>query len=401
MSHMQSLSLRKPKVISADFLISTPMFLGGSDQTVDLVQFRNSSLKGALRFWWRALQWGKIVESTQANGQPDITTKALKLLHEREGDLFGHVGEKPAQSKIKIKSTLDLNGAKKIELKQDLANSYLLGQGLFHFRDKLTREAVPAGVELHIELQLNNLSEGQSNELEDSLKALGILGGIGSRSRRGFGSLSIQKICSSAGVLTQFDSAESLRSFLQTLNFSAPANSPISAINSATRIDWFSGRSATDIHKEVNNQMQLYRSFGREGKVLNQDAELNFIADHHLVFEAIQSGKIKSLPKRIIFGLPHNYRFSSTGNQASFDAQNGRRASPLFIHIHKLANNAGCLAIQTYMGGLFLPSDVRVEATSKSFRSPALLPAIVDPNVIYTYLDRFKSCSGHEVIRHG
>ncbi|WP_418647823.1 type III-B CRISPR module RAMP protein Cmr1 [Thauera butanivorans] len=47
-------------------LIVTPMFLGGENHEVDHTQMRNASLKGALRFWWRALNWGANAEGSQS-----------------------------------------------------------------------------------------------------------------------------------------------------------------------------------------------------------------------------------------------------------------------------------------------------------------------------------------------
>jgi len=43
--------------IKATYKIVTPMFLGGADHEEEI---RVPSIKGALRFWWRALAWGAI-----------------------------------------------------------------------------------------------------------------------------------------------------------------------------------------------------------------------------------------------------------------------------------------------------------------------------------------------------
>ena len=67
--------------ILAEYEITTPMFLGGGvPEDVDL---RPPSIKGVLRFWWRAMKWGDCLKET------DSELEALKKLHRLEADLFG------------------------------------------------------------------------------------------------------------------------------------------------------------------------------------------------------------------------------------------------------------------------------------------------------------------------
>jgi CRISPR-associated protein Cmr1 len=50
--------------ILAEYEITTPMFLGGGvPQDVDL---RPPSIKGMLRFWWRAMKWGDCLKETDS-----------------------------------------------------------------------------------------------------------------------------------------------------------------------------------------------------------------------------------------------------------------------------------------------------------------------------------------------
>ncbi|HPU57120.1 MAG TPA: type III-B CRISPR module RAMP protein Cmr1, partial [Verrucomicrobiota bacterium] len=46
------------KTLTATYRIVTPMFLGGANPESQ-AELRISSIKGALRFWWRALMWGR------------------------------------------------------------------------------------------------------------------------------------------------------------------------------------------------------------------------------------------------------------------------------------------------------------------------------------------------------
>jgi len=72
--------------IEAQFEIVTPMFIGDAEQNA--TEISPSSVKGALRFWWRALNWGRFLE--QAGNE----AKALQLLHRQEVMLFGGLPEK-------------------------------------------------------------------------------------------------------------------------------------------------------------------------------------------------------------------------------------------------------------------------------------------------------------------
>ena len=123
------MKLKTPTELVAHYKITTPMFLGGGgkdqrdqrDQRADNTQFRNASFKGALRFWWRALNWGAALKDA-GNQQ----AAALSLLHEREGKLFGLAsdGNHSRQSCVQIHS--ELRGA--MVYKNNLPNhTYLLG----------------------------------------------------------------------------------------------------------------------------------------------------------------------------------------------------------------------------------------------------------------------------------
>jgi CRISPR-associated protein Cmr1 len=47
-----------PSKVAATFEVTTPLFLGDVDPASS-VELRAPSIKGALRFWWRALAWSR------------------------------------------------------------------------------------------------------------------------------------------------------------------------------------------------------------------------------------------------------------------------------------------------------------------------------------------------------
>ncbi|MBN2855348.1 MAG: hypothetical protein JXK51_03820 [Halothiobacillaceae bacterium] len=69
---------------------------------------------------------------------------------------------------------------------------------MYHFKDGLLRGYLPNGGKLTITLtvhpKISNENLPDREQLIESLKALGLLGGLGSRSRKGLGSLAIEAL---------------------------------------------------------------------------------------------------------------------------------------------------------------------------------------------------------------
>jgi len=135
-----------------DCEIVTPMFLAGSFTSEP--ELRPPSLKGIMRYWWRAV-----------NG-----TLPLKDLKEKESNIFGASNEQIGKSKFNIR----------IQSKRLYAHGYNpIPYKRFQF------EGFDPGQEISIALT----SYHEVSKLEDILKLSLILGGLGRRTRRGFGSL--------------------------------------------------------------------------------------------------------------------------------------------------------------------------------------------------------------------
>lgn len=401
----------KPVEITAEYKITTPMFLGGAfpEESLDNQIFRNASLKGALRFWWRALNWGRIL--TDEKGDKE---KALKTLHVAEGILFGKAsdGKNSVQSRVQLRT--ELIGAKFQPKSANLPRlGYLLGLGLYHFRDGLLRPYIEGGLlRVTVKLKLDPQAAGTNQEqeaasiksIEKALIALGVFGGLGSRARKGFGSLAIQSIQNPTETRT-FKALSDIEQFVTSLNYSAPANAPLTAFSSQTRIDCLlGGKDSLSLLADIGDEMQLYRSYGQNGKVNGENARRNFVSDHDNALKAASGEMIALLPERSVFGLPHNYFFSS--NQARLDIapevpSMNRRASPLFIHIHQFPDGQ-CLAIQSLLAGQFLPKGLAVELKGGRRRNTLTDPTVKYP-VIHRYLDGFQHLKGfkeHKVLRH-
>lgn len=165
----------------------TPMFLAGADQSK--AELRAASIKGLLRYWWRALQ-----------AEPD-----LGKLREKESRIFGSSDEKTGGgssfamrviSKGELKPTknsfppnpqyqVPVEGKTfKINILEYLAYGtyeYIQRQG-----NVFTREYYPSKTKFDIVLSFTD--EAWKDEVLKAFYVWYVFGGVGSRSRNGFGS---------------------------------------------------------------------------------------------------------------------------------------------------------------------------------------------------------------------
>jgi CRISPR-associated protein Cmr1 len=373
------------KKIEASFTIVTPMFIGDAKQEAHDV--RPSSLKGALRFWWRALNWAPI----RANAANDAA--ALLALHREEARLFGIAAgaDSGGQGLFLLLIKQNVQAANHGFQGMTAAQLYLLGQGLGTFKggNQTTRSALVSGEFTASLLFRPGSADADIASVAKALFAFGLLGGLGSRARHGMGSVSLTQ-WQGAGLEVPSDVAAYRQTIKGLLPEQPTALPPFTAFSSKARLDI--SASATDPLKlltVVGGEMQMYRSYGQKGEVAGHPAEQNFAPDHDLVLQATQGKQIDRAPVRSVFGLPHNYFFSSTKSKADINyapaGKDARRASPLMLHIHRLPDGS-CLAVHTLLPATFLPAGARVTVKSKVRSQVSVTP---DWDVLHTFLNRF------------
>lgn len=401
----------QPSILRASFHINTPMFAAGSQQSK--AELTPTAFKGLLRFWWRALNWSHIFLASHQNKE-----KALKELHKKEGAVFGLAAEKGSQSRCLVNAvdfkSITANTEKENIKKWQYANNkqginYLLGQGLYHYKKGLNRNALTPQQTFNITLTVSSEHETQ---IVDALKLMGLLGGFGSRSRHGFGSVTLIDIYkrSFAGnnefISLKIDVSNAVKS-LRTLlkNYECRKNQvepPLSAFYAKTRIDVvpFDDVDAINLLNKVGEELQLYRSWGKKDKndiyTINgietgTRAEQNFRSDHDMMKTYIHTIPSNlTHPKRVIFGLPHAYIYSD-GSKIKVDASlispnkkiKTRRSSPLIQHIHKTTNNQYQL-IHCLFQSEFLPKN------GKIFIKDTIINPQIDWQTITNFMNRSK-----------
>lgn len=177
--------------VSVEIETITPMFLAGADQSK--AELRAASIKGVLRFWWRALQ-----------AEPN-----LDRLREKESKIFGSSDEKTGGgSSFAIRLFYDNETLKPTKTKFLSNQQYqvpvegktfkinileYLAYGTYEYVPRegnvFTREYYPARTRFNIILSF--MDEECRNDVLSALYVWSIFGGIGSRSRNGFGSFDI------------------------------------------------------------------------------------------------------------------------------------------------------------------------------------------------------------------
>jgi len=163
--------------------VETPLF-GGDDPQSDRTgsPIRVPSIRGVLRYWFRAVA-----------GAHGITDK--EPLWKEERAVFGST-DHPSPIRLRISEGPPASGKGS---KPKWAGGtgwgnrfhgaqYLLGQGLWHFRTGLTRPFVAPGEKFKLDVRLSDSDEVNQRFLL-AMWAWLTYGGLGARTRRGFGQL--------------------------------------------------------------------------------------------------------------------------------------------------------------------------------------------------------------------
>lgn len=399
--------------VTATFEIVTPMFLGDADQQANRI--RESSIKGALAFWWRALNYCKFA----ANKSPE---QALREMQKRELELFGGPDRQSGfllrvergigkDDLIHERCILGKDGTgfktpKRNDERTVGVGARYLGYGLinaFYTRGnpekgnpekqpgELERSCIMANRTFSVSFLFNrSMSETDIDEITTAIKLFGLLGGLGSRVRRGWGSVSLIKLQSDS-LDVKWSPANNKQSYQDQLAALFPKDQmrlsgcgfPLTAFAKESRV-WMadkklSNRKSSSQDAIWNNPLEAldwlgralldYRAWGRNGKFGEQAVQQQFIEDHHWFRKGSNDGDI---PFRTAFGLPHMY--DSKKHQGVSIADNGddpgRRASPMLMHIHKIGGSF--VAVVTLIPTSYAQKDIiaknsRNQTTSKHF----------------------------------
>jgi len=194
--------------------VVTPI-LGGSHQPrdIDAVDvIRVPSIRGHLRFWWRALYAAQYADAD--------------ALYQREGALWGRAanddgGRSAVEIRVNVEGTPGSPDTSDIDLQQT-PGAYALWPARAEKKTKTpTAPRRQPGTRFHLTLKVPAAHEA---EVKNTLRAWILFGGYGGRTRRGLGSLKV--IGDVNGWLPTAATREALTSLFGTDIFAAPTQKP-------------------------------------------------------------------------------------------------------------------------------------------------------------------------------
>lgn len=324
----------------------TPLFLGGADPKNGPPELRVPSIRGALRYWLRALLGGAMEDS-------DLT-----LLKTAEDAVFGSTeagasaiilgvqhNDLRVQTYRKRRAHRDQQGHYKPEGMDYLFWS--LGEigSEEHGNWQPGRQYVEPGTRVLLKMKPRLGIEDAEDRLRQAGAALWLLvqlGGLGARSRRGAGSLIARQVSGGQDLLEfgPASSASELQAQLKNGLTKAHALIPRSVHSSrpssfdvlardlcrcwviAGRQPWKSYRDALD---GIGAQMIEFRGYR--------------LPDHDTVRDWMEQAKTPPTVERAAFGLPLPFRYSKGGpSDVVQGKEHDRRSSPLWLHVTKLSN---------------------------------------------------------------
>ncbi|MDP8161610.1 type III-B CRISPR module RAMP protein Cmr1 [Pasteurella skyensis] len=385
-----------PTTLTATYKIITPMFIGDAEQNASWIS--PMSFKGALRFWWRALAWGRI------RAEKENDEEALKALHHQEALLFGSSADNPdkknkknapktyGRGTIKIQVIADeltasdkqLKGKVHDKLKNYTASKYL-GYGVINYHGELERDCINEGKTFKVKVIVDNSAEIEN--LKDALILMGLLGGLGSKARKGYGSINLVKL-EGKGINWQspkdFDDYKyMLKALVEVPKDMKKVKTlpPFSAFSDETLIvKLFEKNCPYKVLGFYGKAMIEYRSWGQRGKIAKFDENGTQQKEYDEEKKKMRNSFVKSQksfkddhdwskdtgsypnfhPERVVFGLPHNYGKKPTVGRGLLNNKEGRRASPLFFHVQEIEGKY--YGIATLLKAEFLPANEKIKA---------------------------------------
>lgn len=381
--------------VEAVYRIVTPMFCGGADG--QQAELRAQSIKGVLRFWYRACVLPKY--------------KTWQAVQQAERYVFG---DSNSGQGIFLLSVVQQNiSAEYDENNRDMLQPgcAYLGYGPVGF-SKRPGEAKGSNrvnrpylqkdhtftVQLFFRPQRENGLEEHKQDLMLALKAWGLLGGMGARARRGFGSVALERLVINGQehwkmpqTIQEVENA--IADFVAKLGELENTLPDYTAFSRHSKLALVAkGNSPLAVLNEIGKEMIRYRSYGvsRNGGARRlpwgeiQDKPL-FKSDHDWVHHVLNGRKVERLPDKVVFGLPFSY-----GTKKVDIGSDIRRASPLLIHIHQAGQQY--IGILTLLPAVFY-HNARVKVKKKDCGEVAALPAEnIDTTyaVIENYMHRFQ-----------
>lgn len=352
------------KRLECQLELLTPAFLGGHEprKLDEITPVRAHSVRGQLRWWFRAaaatLIW-------PANDTPQAREQAITDLRTVESLLFGDT--KRISNLVVLPPEVDRNRCRVYPAPDAKSSPGLryLGYGLFEERPP---DAIYPGT-FALTLGLRSVSKSVPELLGATLWLWTALGGLGARSRRGYGSLRLSKAATELGIPREHLSlpprhselleqlrrgidwvTEVFRKHLPTF-MTSPLQSgrgphlelrTLYGLQGPDALTVLPGMSGTGA-EAMERMGRLFRDF--RSTLRRHDLGMPPLPDYFAVKDSISSRRPPNSLERAAFGLPLPFYFRSLqGAKATFkpeDKDEDRLASPLLLRVHALETGPG------------------------------------------------------------
>lgn len=372
-----------PHSITAEFCLNTPLFSSGADRTKP--ELRVSEIKAALRFWWRTMNYRLL---TDPEG-------CITQLSKRESELFGSTqGQSPFLLRM-LANNIDASPIKSATELVTSNKAQYLGYGLAETDAKRFGKAADSCPTFTIELTLKAKAVDYQQEYINTLKLFGLFGGLGYRSRRGFGSVTLQKLWINNEEQTLPDAA---KAYDQLFNKDDGLLSQCPCVGVAPEYSAFvKNTSFCRIVALQNNHPPFSTGMNALDAVAGQ-------------FKTLLTGPSPGTPRQqtgrsvrlddvswAYMGLPRKYGTGSAEHHPGVlpDQRNleelERRASPLFFHVYK-AGQGDYRVVAILFKSRFLPDGYGVVANHGT-----AIPLPTPPASGYDWIDTWLTSIGADI----
>ncbi len=319
----------------------TPLFLGGADPRGE-PELRAASFRGVLRFWWRALVAGVVGDGN------------LAALREAETAVFGET-ERGSPVIVRVWGQARPQSA----LPHQPGVGYLLWSMV-----RTKRQYLPARTSFTLILQTPP-GVKSDEPLKRALAAVWLLthlGGVGSRSRRGGGSVQVTNVQGQlpSGVPSlqvQAQTPQQLRdelaNGLKQLRTLVSIGSPMPTISATPNFNVLHPNACRVVvlNRMWNTWEQALDEVGQKFQTFRNRRQ----PDYQNV-RGVVSGISRTLQpvERAAFGLPIVFYYRSLGGQQGMleGDVHDRRASPLLMRVVRLANGRHTMVMTVFKAAL-------------------------------------------------
>jgi CRISPR-associated protein Cmr1 len=377
--------------------VLSPLFLGGADARGAPPELRAPSIRGAMRYWYRALLGG----STLLNGD-----NPLPKIHSLESNLFGSTDQGGALStRVSQANALPIESYEKDRALRTPEGNFLpTGRDYLLWsmgssgrigtpRFQPSRQYIKPGAKfkfiLSAQLQPFNIQKGIA-----AFWLLTNLGALGARANRGAGSVQAQaddspisfNACTSIPEL-QVHLKNGIQECLKIIADGNWRNMPERGLPEFDILHphacniWVvaDGNNGWDTYLAALNGLgDRFRDYRTHLKALGK-------SDHDAVLDWFKSGGRGPEIKRPIFGLPIPFRYSNGGpSDVIIHEKSDRRGSPLHMRITKLASGK-YVGVLTLFKSRFLPENVDLKLQERKWKAPAPSDYTIATDFIKTF----------------